>query len=98
MTTKEHSQTHRRHSDDAHHSHEQPQKPAPGSVRAATRDHARAAHDHQENHSGHDRHAGHSVDMFRKKFWGALLLTIPTLLWAPMTQHWIGYDAPGGPA
>ena len=45
----------------------------------------------------HDRHAGHSVDMFRRKFWGTLLLSIPTLVWAPMIQHWLGYQAWGGP-
>jgi len=34
--------------------------------------------------------------MFRQKFWGTLLLSIPTLVWAPMIQHWFGYEAPGG--
>jgi P-type Cu2+ transporter len=34
--------------------------------------------------------------MFRQKFWGTLLLSIPTLVWAPMIQHWFGYSAPGG--
>ena len=34
--------------------------------------------------------------MFRKKFWGTLLLSIPTVVWAPMTQQWFGYEAPGG--
>jgi Cu2+-exporting ATPase len=36
--------------------------------------------------------------MFRQKFWGTLLLSIPTLIWAPMIQHWFGYTAPGGAA
>ena len=53
-----------------------------------------AAHEH----SGHDKHAGHSADMFRDKFWGTLLLSVPTIVWAPMIQHWFGYDAPGGSA
>ena len=47
-------------------------------------------------HASHGRHAGHSVEMFRQKFWGALLLSIPTIIWAPMIQHWFGYEAPGG--
>jgi Cu2+-exporting ATPase len=47
--------------------------------------------------SGHDKHAGHSADMFRQKFWGTLLLSIPTVIWGPMIQHWFGYEAPGGP-
>jgi len=41
-------------------------------------------------------HAGHSVEMFRRKFWGTLLLSIPTVVWAPMIQHWLGYQAWGG--
>jgi Cu2+-exporting ATPase len=49
-------------------------------------------------HGGHDKHAGHSVEMFRRKLVGTLLLSIPTLVWAPMIQHWFGYTAPGGPA
>jgi Cu2+-exporting ATPase len=30
----------------------------------------------------HDRHEGHSVAMFRDRFWITLLLSIPTLLWS----------------
>ena len=33
--------------------------------------------------SGHDRHEGHSVAMFRDKFWLSLALTIPTVLLSP---------------
>src|SRR6516165_10467030 len=47
-------------------------------------------------HAAHGRHAGHSVEMFRQKFWGTLLLSVPTVIWAPMIQHWFGYEAPGG--
>jgi Cu2+-exporting ATPase len=36
--------------------------------------------------------------MFRQKFWGTLLLSVPTLVWAPMIQHWFNYTAPGGTA
>lgn len=43
---------------------------------------------------GHDRHAGHSVEMFRRRFWLTLLLTIPTLAWSPMVQEWLGFTAP----
>src|SRR5262249_3772335 len=41
--------------------------------------------------------SGDSVEIFRQKFWGALLLSIATMIWSPMIQHWFGYDAPGGP-
>src|SRR5215813_3250761 len=62
--------------------------------------HGHDAHDaHRADHGGsaHGKHAGHSVEMFRQKFWGTLLLSIPTVIWAPMMQHWFGYEAPGGP-
>ncbi|WP_373045713.1 heavy metal translocating P-type ATPase [Vulgatibacter sp.] len=47
-------------------------------------------------HEGHapDKHAGHSVAMFRRRFWVSLLLTIPTLIWTEMLQGWFGYRAP----
>jgi P-type Cu2+ transporter len=55
---------------------------------------------HHEGHpsgAGHDKHAGHSVAMFRDKFWLALLLTIPTLIWGHMLQRVLGYRAPPFP-
>ena len=57
-------------------------------------------HDHHGGHGtadAHDRHAGHSVEMFKQKFWGTLVLSIPTLIWAPMLQQWFGYTAPSFP-
>ena len=45
----------------------------------------------------HDRHAGHSVEMFRDKFWLSFTLTIPTVFWSPEVQHWLGYTAPSFP-
>src|ERR1700686_4389620 len=43
---------------------------------------------------GHDRHAGHSVAMFRDKFWLSLAFTIPVVFWSSDVQHWLGYTAP----
>jgi Cu2+-exporting ATPase len=45
-------------------------------------------------HIGHDHHAGHSVAMFRDKFWLTFALTIPVLVWSGDPQHWLGYAAP----
>ncbi len=45
-------------------------------------------------HGGHDRHAEHSVAMFRDKFWLSLGLTIPVIFWSRDVQHWFGYTAP----
>jgi Cu2+-exporting ATPase len=48
-------------------------------------------------HGGHDKHAGHSVAMFRDKFWISFLLTIPTLIWGHMLQRAFGYTPPAVP-
>jgi P-type Cu2+ transporter len=45
-------------------------------------------------HLGHGRHAGHSVAMFRDKFWWSLALAIPVVVWSADVQHWLGYAAP----
>jgi P-type Cu2+ transporter len=45
----------------------------------------------------HDKHAGHSVEMFRTRFWICLALTVPALIWEPMLQDWFGYRAPDVP-
>ena len=80
---------------------------AASSTTAGTPGHATPAHpatsavpatSHAE-HGGkaHDRHTGHSVAMFRDRFWLSLLLTIPVLLWSPDIGHWLGYTAPAFP-
>ncbi|MEX2546254.1 MAG: heavy metal translocating P-type ATPase [Chloroflexota bacterium] len=46
---------------------------------------------------GHDRHEGHSVAMFRDKFWLSLLLTIPVVLLSHDVQTWLGYTLPTFP-
>jgi Cu2+-exporting ATPase len=63
-----------------------------------------AGHDGQARHGrdrrgSHppDRHAGHSVAMFRDRFWLSLLLTLPILIWSPDLQEWLGYQAPSFP-
>lgn len=59
-------------------------------------EHGRHEHDHHA-HAHHDKHAGHSVAMFRDKFWITLLLTIPTVIWSDMIQDLLGYTAPRFP-
>ena len=44
-------------------------------------------------HSGHNRHAAHSVAMFRDKFWLSLALTLPVVFWSGEVQRWLGYRA-----
>src|SRR5215470_12203297 len=48
-------------------------------------------------HSGNNMHAGHSVAMFRDRFWLSLALTLPVVFWSSDVQHWLGYRAPAFP-
>ena len=49
---------------------------------------------HDGTAMAHDKHAGHSVAMFRDRFWIAFVLTIPTLVWGHMLQTALDYTAP----
>jgi len=56
-----------------------------------------AGHKMPDTYRNHDRHAGHSVAMFRDKFWLSFALTIPVVFWSTDVQHWLGYTAPSFP-
>jgi Cu2+-exporting ATPase len=56
-----------------------------------------AGHTIPDTQGSHDRHAGHSVAMFRDKFWLSFGLTIPVVFWSTDVQHWLGYTAPSFP-
>src|SRR6266705_4046357 len=57
----------------------------------------RVDHKISQPHASRDRHAGHSVAMFRDKFWLSFALTIPVVFWSTDVQHWLGYTAPSFP-
>jgi Cu2+-exporting ATPase len=59
--------------------------------------HGGARHDTHGDHQAHDKHAGHSVAMFRDRFWLSFLLTIPTLIWGHMLPRVLGYTPPPVP-
>ncbi len=54
----------------------------------------RSAVAHDMAGGGHDRHEGHSVAMFRDKFWLSLALTVPVVLLSHVFQDWLGYSIP----
>ncbi len=61
-----------------------------------TDEHDHANHQKQPSkpahgHAGHDHHRMMIAD-FKKRFWVALVLTLPILLLSPMIQHWLGLD------
>ncbi|HET7676915.1 MAG TPA: heavy metal translocating P-type ATPase [Candidatus Limnocylindrales bacterium] len=47
--------------------------------------------------AAHDRHAGHSVAMFRDRLLISLSLTVPVLIWSHDLQTWLGFAAPAFP-
>ena len=60
--------------------------------------HAQGGHHAAGGHgAGHDRHEGHSVAMFRDKFWLSLALTIPVVILSSDVQEWFGYSLPAFP-
>src|SRR5882757_4770320 len=56
-----------------------------------------SGHESADKQGGHDRHAGHSVAMFRDKFWLSFALTIPVVVWSSDVQRWLAYTAPSFP-
>jgi len=74
---------------------------SPGRAHAAVGAHAghAMAESAGEAHAGHGAHADHSghEEMFRKRFWVSLVLTIPVLLFSPMVQQWLGFSMPEFP-
>jgi len=49
------------------------------------------------DHAAHDKHAGHDPEMFRRRFWLALVATVPLVVTSEMVMDWFGYeiDFPG---
>ena len=59
--------------------------------------HAGTTDPHRGGHGGHDKHAGHDPEAFRRKFWLSLALTVPIVATSHMVMDWFGYrlDFPG---
>ncbi len=57
---------------------------------------AHAGHDAHREHEGHRAHTDHTghEDIFRRRFWVSLLITIPILLFSPTIQQWLGFSLP----
>ncbi len=51
----------------------------------------------EAGHSGHDKHAGHSTNIFKTKFWVSLVLSIPVVLYSHITQVLLNWQAPQFP-
>lgn len=49
------------------------------------------AHD-SHGQAGHGKHAGHHVEMFRRRFWVSLVLSLPVVATSHMVMDWLGYE------
>ena len=49
--------------------------------------------DDMKGFKDHDNHAGCNPEMFRKKFWLSLILTLPVVFWSVHIQILLGYQA-----
>ncbi|HEX5849815.1 MAG TPA: HAD-IC family P-type ATPase, partial [Rubrobacter sp.] len=56
-----------------------------------------AGHGGGKSAGGHDKHAGHSVAMFRDRFWASLVMSVPVVLYSEMIQMWLGFTMPEFP-
>lgn len=53
-----------------------------------------SANHHKTEKHFHDKHEGHSPEIFRQKFWLSLIFTIPTILYSAMIQEWFHFSMP----
>ncbi len=54
------------------------------------------SHETHEDHGPHQDHTGHE-EMFRKRFWVVLVLSIPVVIFSPAIQGWLGFSTPEFP-
>lgn len=82
----------RSHHHEEHHHHSQNVQPEAHPVKGSTSlgqssSHSQSAHAHSVNHQGHE-------EIFRRRFWGSLVLTLPILFYTHEIQSWLGFLAP----
>ena len=49
-------------------------------------------HDSHGSNGANDKHEGHSAEMFRRLFWGNLIIAVPLLIFSGQIQVWFGYS------
>lgn len=54
-------------------------------------------HNHEHSQHNYDKHVGHSVAVFRHKFWICFVLTIPVLLYSENVARWLHISPPNFP-
>ncbi len=51
----------------------------------------------QHEAAAHDKHEGHSTNIFKVKFWVSLILSVPVVAYSPIVQDLLEYTAPQFP-
>ncbi len=64
---------------------------------APHREHSAPGRDDDHTVHSHGQHAGHSVAMFKNRFWLTLALAVPVVFFSPMVGDLLGYQPPGFP-
>ncbi|MGH2462451.1 MAG: heavy metal translocating P-type ATPase, partial [Candidatus Limnocylindria bacterium] len=77
---------------DHHPDHSSSAREDPTQAAAGHADHG--AHPRPDRQVGHDKHAGHDPNAFRRQFWILLALTIPVVFFSRDVQELLGYRAP----
>ena len=57
--------------------------------------HAHRGHEHRpetKSHDAHDKHSGHSVADFWRRFIVSTIISIPVLVLSHMIQQWLGFE------
>jgi Cu2+-exporting ATPase len=88
---------HEEHHANEHNGHQHVDQPADSPSPAVEHEHHAVGPHPDAKHGAHDRHSGHSVAMFRDKFWLSLALTIPVVVLSRDIQEWFGYRVPTFP-
>ena len=55
---------------------------------------ARHMGDKEAKNKDFDKHSGHSVNIFKVKFWVSLILSIPVVVYSDIAEKLLGYTAP----
>ncbi len=69
-----------------HHHHDHPEPPVTAEL------HGKQEQPASHNEGGHDKHAGHNVADFRKRFIICTVVSVPVLALSHMIQQWLGFE------
>ncbi|MBI2869555.1 MAG: cadmium-translocating P-type ATPase [Chloroflexi bacterium] len=81
-----HHTEHHEHRPSPEHRHHETPAPAEGAAGAG--EHA----GHDPENGGYQRHAGHRVSDFRRRFWVSLVITVPILALSPLIQEFLNFS------